>query len=344
MNLNGRVMECEGSNFSGVATGPVQELDTTGSGASKCSWFAGAGELQMNSCKFILHPGNPSGTVEIGPAGCGGATLTTTECTWSIPPQGIATNYYPNNASKPESVSMATNGGFSYTVVKGSLFVCGKGTITGSLGAQWGITAQLEGGPISATVTDHPAVGIFLTGSELAAESYPVSLGGVQSASAKRIFDFYGRTVTCNEAGVAGKATGSSSKFELSPSYSGCSAFLLGSTLPATVDASGCTEAYSVTASKAPYTASMDLNCSSALKVVVTGEGGTTVCTYTVTTQSGLGAINLANTGSGSSRGVDVEWQIGALPYTRTTGSAVVCGKASTTATATGTVQVHGSI
>jgi hypothetical protein len=347
MNLSGRAMECEGRDFTGSASAAAQQFETHGfAGASNCSWIGGSGKLDMKSCEYILHPGNPGGSIEIGPAGCGGATLTTSECTWSIPAQkGIATNY-TNQATNPASVSMQANGSFTYSVVSGSSFMCGKGTLSGGFNEKWTVTGYSPGGvPISATVTEHPPVGIFLTGNQLAAESYPVSLGGSQSAAAKRTFEIAGRTVSCNEASVAGEATSSSSSFVLSPSYSSCTAVVLGNLLPATVDASGCTETYSVTASKAPYTASLNLNCSSPLKITVTS-GETTVCTYTVATQSGLGAVNLANTGQGTSRGVDVGWQLSPIPYTRTSGTLATCGGSGGkgNATATGTVQVHGSI
>lgn len=344
MNLGGRAMNCDGVDFVASVNAPTQQLQTIkASETTNCSWFAGSGQLDLNSCEFVLHPGNPNGSIDIGPAGCGSATLSVGECTWSIPAQtGIATSY-SNQNTKPASVSLETSGSLSYSVVSGNSLLCGKGTLTGALYTNWNVTGWKAGAAISATVTDHPSVGLFLTGNQLAAESYPVSLVGVQSAAAKRTFNFQNRTVTCNEVSLTGSASSASSSFGLSPSYSGCSAVVLGNTYPATVDASGCTEAYSVTASKAPYTASLNLNCSSPLKVVVTS-GESTLCAYEVASQSGLGAINLANTGSGSTRGVDVEWQIGSLAYSRTSGTLLTCGKTGITGTATGTVQVHGSI
>lgn len=346
MTLNNRAMDCEGLDFVDSATGPAQELETqVVDRTSNCSWFAGAAELKMNSCELILHPGNPGGSIELGPAGCGGATLTTKECTWSIPAQkGIATNY-TNQSTKPASVSMQANGGFTYSVVSGSIFVCGKGTLGGGFYAGWTVTGSAGGMPIPAAVTDHPSVGIFLSGSELAAEGYPVNLGGVQNPSAKRTINIVNRTVTCNQATVAGKATSASSSFTLSPSYSGCTAVVLGNPLPATVDASGCTETYTIASSKAPYTASLNLNCSSPLKISVSN-GGSTVCEYEVASQSGLGTVNLANTGEGTARGVDVGWQLGSVQVTRTSGALATCGLTGGkgTATATGTMQVRGSI
>lgn len=346
MNLNGRAVECGGLDFSGQVSAASQQVETQAAAPTNCSWFAGSGKIDMKSCDFILHPGNPNGSIEIGPAGCGAATLTAGECTWSIPAQtGIATSY-TNQATSPSSVSMQTSGGFAYSVVSGSSTVCGsKGTLTGTLSTEWTVTGYSGGAAIPALVTDQPPAGIFLTGNQLAAESYPVSLSGSQSAAAKRTFDFASRTVTCSEASVAGEATSASSSFTLSPSYSNCTAVVLGNVLPATVDASGCTETYSVTASKAPYTASLALTCSKPLKVVVSS-GGTTVCTYEVASQSGLGTVNLANTGAGTLRGVDVAWQLTSIPFTRTTGTLGTCGGSGGkgNATATGTVQVHGSI
>lgn len=346
MNLNGRAVECDGIGFDAETSAPTQQLQTSkASETSNCKSSIGSGQLDLNSCQFVLHPGNPGGSVEIGPAGCGGVTLTAGECTWSVPAQtGIATNY-TNQATNPTSVSMQTAGNFTYSVVKGTIATCGKGTLGGSLSTGWTITALNAGGePISASVTDNLPLGVFLTGNQLAAESYPASLNGVQSAAAKRTFEIAGRTVSCNQANLTGTAASASSSFSLSPSYSGCTAVVLGNLLPATVDASGCSEVYSVTASKAPYTASLNLSCSSPLTINVTS-GGTTVCTYTVASQSGLGAVNLTNTGNGAARGVDVGWALTGLAYTRTAGTLATCGGSGGKgiATATGTVQVHGS-
>jgi hypothetical protein len=262
--------------------------------------------INMNSCKFILDPGD--GTLDIGPSGCGSMTVTAPGCSQQFPAQ-----------TDVGSVGYATQGSGSTQTVTLSLALTGLdysssgaqcGTLSGTngtLSGSWTLRAYNSAGdPVGIRAADRLPDGIFLTGSEgqagnpprLDAERFPVLLNGEQSGAGKTVIATKAGTITCATASFAGSAASATSTFTGTPSFSGCVLKSNWGTISVTATVNGCTYQYTVAGGPA-YSGQLNLICPAGKSVEMKG----TLCSVTLPAQT-LGTVTYGATGSGPYRAI----------------------------------------
>jgi hypothetical protein len=147
------------------------------------------------------------------------------------------------------------------------------------------------------------------------------------------VFTTNAGTVTCTEAEFSGnQAAKTVGTVQVTPEYDDCTAFGF---LGATVDEKSCT--YTFNATGPPLHGGVTIDCSGSDKITVSVFG----CTVTVGPQT-VGTVAYTNTGSGSSRTVDVKAEVSGLTYTQ---SGFLCGGSGTfsNGTYTGDTEMKGS-
>jgi hypothetical protein len=125
-------------------------------------------------------------------------------------------------------------------------------------------------------------------------------------------------TVTCTEAEFSGnQAAKTVGTVQVTPAYNECTAFGF---LSYAVDEKSCTYTFNATGS--PLHGGVTIDCSGSDKITMSVFG----CTVTVGPQT-ADTVSYINTGSGSSRTVDVKAEITGLTYTQ---SGFLCGGSGT--------------
>ncbi len=139
-------------------------------------------------------------------------------------------------------------------------------------------------------------------------ESASTNLTGKQHA-ANDVLRVHTGTVSCNDVTYLGSMVGTeTSEFSLTPSYSGCVAFGLASS----IDVNGCSYRFKAgTKVGANYEGSVDVVCPTGKQIEVTAPG----CTVTVKSQNGLGSVTYTNVGAGATREITVDLNINNLAY-----------------------------
>lgn len=144
--------------------------------------------------------------------------------------------------------------------------------------------------------------------------TYPQTLTGSQTGSGD-VFTTNAGTVTCTTATYSGTLSAASSEPEVTPSYSGCTAFGF---INVPIDVNGCKYRFHATTetSAGHFSGTTDIVCSGTNKITVTAPG----CTVTIGSQNGLGSVTYQNT-STTPASVDITVSISsAIEYTVDTG------------------------
>jgi hypothetical protein len=349
----GLTAACGGATYdSGSVSGPTETLPTTVSLTECTSGAEGKVTVKMNGCKFIYHPAVGAGTFDIGPAGCGPVTMEGSSCTRTLSPQnGLSATF--SNEGSPSKVRIEHNAtGVQYAVTKGSKALCGSGgnsTFTGT-GA---LKAFNEGGT-QVDAKAIPGTGFYLTGKEsgepanqpkFEAESYPVTLTGVQDPASKQVLTIgANRKVSCQAVDTGSTASGATSQLTLNVAYSGCTLEVLESQFPATYKMNGCSLTLNALNVGPPYSGSLGIACAKEGEAIEidTTSAGTPLCTYKISPQAGLTGVGLSNVGTGTERGVTATYGVSGLTVTRAKGTLAACGGASQSATYAGATTLHG--
>lgn len=365
-----RSFNCSGFEFGSELTGPTDTLSPEYWPASaSCQAYTGEGSstLSLNKCGVAFHPdaetspGNYSGTMEIGPTECGSITLKGESCKRSFAPQTIPATFHNEGSGASASTIISVYGSIAYTVTEGPAWFCGwTGTQYGIYEGAWQASALGESGnPVAVSVADHPAVGLFITGEagnepRVEGEYYPAAVDADQNPADKYKLSLPGnRFLSCEEASLGGTLSESATQLGLTPTFQGCTMTIFGNPYPTTASVNGCHYGLNVLDAGPPYSGSLDIVCSNEgdgieIKtyetVAMQESGGTTMCTYKISPQSGLQGVGLETVGSGSSRSVDLDFALEGVSVTRLSGALANCGAKNAVGTITGSGTLLGQL
>lgn len=172
-------------------------------------------------------------------------------------------------------------------------------------------------GAMASTAAAKKQVGMFLSGEASAeaakqphfnAESYPAYLASASATSDR--WETQLGTLEC-PVDFSGAMSGSGSNLRLTKfvHYFSCKAPLG----PVTINWGGCEDTLDLLNAGPPYVAEYGLDCPAG-NVYQFGLGS--LCVISLPDQSGLAQVDLENTGSGSSRAVNVDIEVTGLKYT----------------------------
>lgn len=145
-----------------------------------------------------------------------------------------------------------------------------------------------------------------------------------------------GLTVECKNLEVKGSiksATTKTTTATVHPTYSGCEPLLGQAT---SVTSTGCDYLFHL--NEASTTGTTDVVCETG-KAITIKIGS--ICTYTVGSQSGLNSVSFKNTGSGTTKEIIVEPNVGGISSTRTTND-LFCPAAGAAGTYKGNSTITG--
>jgi hypothetical protein len=144
-------------------------------------------------------------------------------------------------------------------------------------------------------------------------ESAPATLTGEQTTTQE--FTTNSGIVTCSTATFSGTTTVTETTTqEMTPSYSGCKAFGF---LSSTVEHNECKYVFHLVAGGvSPFPATVDVVCPGGKAIVV--KSAFTNCVVTVTSQNTLTGVTFTNTGTKTTRDLDVSLSIEGITYTQT--------------------------
>src|SRR5258707_5177797 len=215
-------VSCPEAFMSGTASGPVGTLPM--STYMECN----GNTLNMNGCKFELHPGSEN-TVDIGPPGCGPIkNLYISSCEIRIPSQtGIPATFTNTVVGGRETVEFTVSSGLKSTrencIYNGELLYTGKWEIVG--------TNELSN-PLNIRTKDG-FNGLFIAGKKseeeakqpkFEAEKYPNPITG-SLKSGKITWTMPGvikGTLNCSAAQYSAQATKASSTLPITATISDC--------------------------------------------------------------------------------------------------------------------------
>ncbi|HEX5928505.1 MAG TPA: hypothetical protein VFY48_03850 [Solirubrobacterales bacterium] len=356
-SLEGKSYICSMPALSAVAGGPTETLVSPASGTTCSNTFEGPVTLKANGCNWIYHPALSGGSFEIGPSGCGPITMEGTYCTRSFGAQsGLAATFSNQGSGSSASVKVEDNALIAYTVTKGSVVMCGKSGNASYVGT-WSFTGKTNGGEPNGAHLAAPAA-LYLSGKaseepanqpKFNAEAYPQAILGPQSASDKYLLSFGPRKFECAEVATVSSLAAAGASLGLDVTYRDCKGYILGTWLPAVVTTNSCD--YTLNASNVgpPYAGTLGVSCAGegeGIEATAYSEDKSKVmCTFKVGTQAGHSGVALDNFGVFGSpeRGVEAEFDVEGVEYTKTSGTLANCGKASGTATYTGTTRLNGA-
>jgi hypothetical protein len=301
---------CKSSTVSGVVNSPTDLIAVT-PGFSGCemkvlgTWRPAT--VSSSGCAFLLHPGTEdaeghvTGTVDIGPTGCGPITAVAQNCEKSFGAQSnVGTASYSAAGSGVVDVAISLQN-LSYAS-QGS-FCAGESGTGGTISASWHLRAKSSGGnPVSLGLSETLPDGIYLTGSagsaRLEAERYPVNLRGEQSSTSSFMVKSKGGTLRCSTASFSGTVASSVSTISASPSFGGCVLQTIYGAINVSVSTNGCSYQYTI-AGGPSYSGQLSLSCPSGSSLEAKGNG----CVLTVSGQP-LGSVTYGATGSGPYRAI----------------------------------------
>jgi hypothetical protein len=154
---------------------------------------------------------------------------------------------------------------------------------------------------------------------QFTAEAYPTVLTGkTDPGAAADLFTTTTGNVNCKSSTYTGTVSAATTTVSMLPSYAECTAF----GFPAVIDVNGCTYLFHVMGGSSTE-GDVDLECTGGNQVTVTAIGaGTTKCTVHVGSQADItGTVKYINTGSGTTREVTLEVDIGGIDYSHTKGT-----------------------
>ncbi len=315
-------MQCEPFTFRSSMSGPSESIS---SGLTEGTCWQGivSAPINMGSCNFTLKPGSGgtgTGTISIGPAGCGPITIKG-PCQISIPAQtGLSATYSNTGSGTTAKVEISVNAsGLVYTQGSGC---ASEGTYSdGSWKGTWALSAtDLSGNSTSISVSSTLPNGLFLSGKEsgeasqqprLEAEHYPATF--TSEIASAHVFTTNPGVVSCKSVGFSGTLSGSSNTFSATPAYGKC-------TTETPVVMNSCRYVLHVSNAGPPYVGTADVSCTSggdAIEIRIPG------CTVKIGAQSGLSGVTYTNEGTASSRKVKVSLNVTGISYNE-------CGTART--------------
>jgi hypothetical protein len=314
---------CKQSSLSGTLAKPGDPFVANVT-YGECSYYLGSMSVNTGTCTYQYNigeetsPGHFNGTLTIGPAGCA-ITLTAPGCKQTIPAQSAhASVTYTNTGSGSETKFLvdADVTGLTYTAEG---FNCSTSSTTnGRIEGEWLVAGRdAAGSGIGAWIESH--AGLYVTGTKggeippsLTAEVLPASISGQQSSTNKQKIVTGSGTFECSNVSFSGGISSASTQFDLTPSYSGCSLAIFGSSLSATANANGCTYRYTVTSSS-PYTGTVSLVCAEGKSLEVTAAG----CVLKIPAQT-LGTVTYTNSIGQTGRSVITSASGSKLSYSST--------------------------
>ncbi len=202
-------------------------------------------------------------------------------------------------------------------------------------------------GMAAGTAMAKEQVGVYVDGEEsgeeakqpkLKAESYPAFLRGTDDTS--HVFGTKLGNWSCADAEFNHQQSAATTAQTLWMSYYLCTP-PIGNTKA--INANGCEYVLHVANAGPPYQGSLDMSCpaGNSYELVMTTAGGTT-CTIVIPSQTGLKGVGLINVGSGSTRGVQVAFEVTGMSYSLL-GQKLICQAGSyTNGTYTGTMTLRG--
>jgi hypothetical protein len=298
-------LNCSG-NYSGTGT-EASETMTLAPSYSNCKFTNGVGAATINSngCQFTY---DEAGTVAISGASCGGIKITYFNCSVTIPAQsGLKAASYSNEGTGTGRTIRISNeiSGISYSQT-GSCNGGGSGSFTnGTISAPVSVKGSNGGS----------AVGIFTTSRHaprFEAEKYSASISASPGKS-ETLFGNANGNVSCSSAALSGNLSAASKDLALNQSGSwNCSS---SGWIEANVTVSMNSCGYVVHAENIgpPYTASLEIDCTTAGDSIKLAYP---FCTVTIPEQTFAAGVALSNTGSGSSRQVDAQVNVSSATYT----------------------------
>jgi heat shock protein HslJ len=296
--------ECNGPPISGALAAASSSVTMT-PGAATCNYIFGEGELNPGSCTFTYHFGSDaghfgrySGTMDIGPSGCGPITLTNyTGCKTAVGAQsGLPVSYEQVGATIRITAEVSS---LTYTQTGGG--ACAPtGTFTnGTLTGSWIVHA---GSKALTIVDNHTPM--------FEAETYPATVAGEQNSEQHQVMKFGSQSVNCSAITYSGSLASAATTVSLSPAYSGCTMF--GFAEAGSTKTNGCSIVLhaGVALGGGKYRGTQDISCPggssiefiapiSKCKVSVPSQEGLSAVEYEVITKSGKKAIKAATGLSG---------------------------------------------
>lgn len=296
-------------------------LDKASESVSTSASYSGCGDMQMNGCRYILHPpvSGTAGSIDIGGAECSGITVTQGAMfPIRIPPQsGLATTVENEGSGSTATMNVtlhATGLEYEYT---GNYPPYQGLRSDGTYTTAWTLSGEAGGSSTGVSAIPYPGLSVIGEGAEQMFHSdyYPVTVGGNQVAGevegktyAKNEIRTVSGNFKCNGASFglpAGLFPGGLGEdvelLMLTPTYSGCTLAGLGAT--ATPE-SGCTFEFNASG---VYAGNLGL-----CRIEIKPSGS--ACVITIDPQSRAG-LSLANQGSGSNASVTATANVTGVSY-----------------------------
>lgn len=299
----GHGTDCSGMSFADELEEPVSTLASESVSDPTCT----KGAMEMNGCQFEFHPG--TGTVDIGPSGCGPAKLVQADCsaTLTVPPQtGLAATYENVGSGSKAGVHVLVDDEQVEYSVSGNLCKA-AGTYTSGLRLylEIDVTAQNaseEAIGLSVVSGGNGDVSLALEGdaeeeAQLTAGEYPAQIAGErmhlgEASGEITLWQASGKSVSCDAAEFdGGELTGPHGEVELAAEYSGC--VLENGEVETSVDTNGCRYVYSSLALGGEgYEGAAEIACDEGSAISFNLEG---LCTMEVPAQTLSDAALFAN-------------------------------------------------
>ena len=323
----GAQVACNSLQQSGSVSAATASLSLK-TAPSSCLFAGLSATWDMKSCSYklnILNSGPPyTAGMDISCSTAGDEIIVkATGCTVKVPPQsglkgvGLANS----GAGSERSVTLTYNvTGITY---KQEGLACpkpGAGTYSdGSYTGSTKLSGLDEGGKADGIyLSGEGTQGLFVVGKEsgeeankpkVEAEKYPAVVSGSQAKQQDQRFTFAGGAqVACNSLQQSGSVSAATASLSLKTAPSSC----LFAGLSATWDMKSCSYKLNILNSGPPYTAGMDISCSTAGDEIIVKATG---CTVKVPPQSGLKGVGLANSGAGSERSVTLTYNVTGITY-----------------------------
>ncbi len=345
----GNGIQCTNAQFSATATGPTASFSLTPT-MSSCLFLGQKTTWNMNSCSYkhnVANAGPPySASMDIACSKAGDEiVISNSYCTVRVPAQsGLKAIELANSGEGTERAITITYNATGISFKEEGILCHGPGSHTN--GTYTGTTKlsalDANGKANGLYISGGGTQGVFISGKEsseealkpkLTAEKYPVALSGPQ-VTAHKLTVSKGNGIQCTNAQFSATATGPTASFSLTPTMSSC--LFLGQ--KTTWNMNSCSYKHNVANAGPPYSASMDIACSKAGDEIVISNS---YCTVRVPAQSGLKAIELANSGEGTERAITITYNATGISFKE---EGILChGPGShTNGTYTGTTKLAG--
>lgn len=330
LHLGGLHMNCTPYPSSDVQASPSSTL--TISGGAKCSGPNGTASTYLNGCSWTLHPTSEqweylsSGTVSIGPPGCGPIELKdliSQYCTISLDPESAfsgTAGFHNEGGTVDVNVELA---GIQWT---GS----GGGCAENEGSADWtqhlsvGSVDELEE-PTSLELVPALPGGVYLTGEEAEEESEQPRFEAEYSPQALvgggfELFQTSAGKFFCKQGAMWGDlAAGAEVALNYEPGE--CRATAL--EFPMTVEVNSCHYVLHLLNAGPPYEGSFGVACDEEGDAIEYSafSKGSLLCRASVGAQQGIEGISLSNSGEGFNRKIGAEAAVEGIEYEYTGGS-----------------------